>query len=442
VTSSEVSKPRQSAGRTALAGVIGNILEWFDFGVYGFFVGTIGKVFFPGSDPVAQTLLAFIGFGAGFLGRPIGSLLLGVIGDRIGRRALLTLSIALMGGATLLIGVLPTYASLGIAAPIALVTLRFIQGIAVGGEFTGSMVYTTELASPLWRGLVSSSTAAGTTIGLMVANTTNLIIRGNLNDAQLQSWGWRIPFIASFLLVLAGWLLRRGIMETEEGLKAAAEQPLAGRGKGIAGFLAALGEAIRALGRDWLPIVRTFGIVAMTNAAYYLTFTFAAERRTSLGKAGSNVFWAANLISLAVVLLAKPFGGWLSDQVGRRRLMMILTVLGMIAIYIALPMLLEGDPWHFWLAQIILAVPFGMALGLHGAILVEIFPLRSRVTSMSFAYSVTLALSGGLLPLVSTWLLDVLHAPTAPTFYIMAYGVVGLVIMWPMKETNARRLDQ
>ena len=428
------AKPRQSAARTALAGIIGNILEWFDFGVYGFFVGTIGKIFFPSTSATAQTLLAFVGFGAGFLGRPIGSLLLGVVGDRIGRRALLTVSISMMGGATLMIGLLPTYASIGVAAPIALVALRLLQGIAVGGEFTGSMVYTTELASPLWRGLVSSSTAAGTTIGLMLANTTALIIRGNLTEAEQLSWGWRIPFIASFALVIAGWFLRRGIQETNEGMKAASTAPQQS-------FFAALLDQIRALWADGLPILRTFGIVAMTNAAYYLTFTFAAERRTSLGKAGSNVFWASNLISLAVVLIAKPAGGLLSDRVGRRRLMMALTVLGMIAIYFALPMLLEGSAWEFWYAQIMLAVPFGMALGLHGAMLVEIFPLRSRVTSMSFAYSITLALSGGLLPLVSTWLLDVLHRPTAPTFYIMAYGVVGLAIMWPMKETNAHRLD-
>jgi len=434
VHTADPAKPRQSAARTALAGIIGNILEWFDFGVYGFFVGTIGKIFFPSTSATAQTLLAFVGFGAGFLGRPIGSLLLGVVGDRIGRRALLTVSISMMGGATLMIGLLPTYASIGVAAPIALVALRLLQGIAVGGEFTGSMVYTTELASPLWRGLVSSSTAAGTTIGLMLANTTALIIRGNLTEAEQLSWGWRIPFIASFALVIAGWFLRRGIQETNEGMKAASTAPQQS-------FFAALLDQIRALWADGLPILRTFGIVAMTNAAYYLTFTFAAERRTSLGKAGSNVFWASNLISLAVVLIAKPAGGLLSDRVGRRRLMMALTVLGMIAIYFALPMLLEGSAWEFWYAQIMLAVPFGMALGLHGAMLVEIFPLRSRVTSMSFAYSITLALSGGLLPLVSTWLLDVLHRPTAPTFYIMAYGVVGLAIMWPMKETNAHRLD-
>lgn len=452
MTTAAAAQPRQSAARTAAAGVIGNILEWFDFGIYGFFVGTIGKEFFPGTDPVAKTMLAFVGFGAGFLGRPIGSLVLGVVGDRIGRRALLTLSIALMGGATLAIGLLPTYAQIGIAAPIALVALRLVQGFAVGGEFTGSMVYTTELASPLWRGLVSSSTAAGTTIGLMLANTTALIIRGTLSPEDQASFGWRIPFIASFVLVIVGWLLRRGIKETGEGEKAAAHF----RGTSFGG---AMVIQLRALATDWLPIVRTFGIVAMTNAAYYLTFTFAAERRTAAAAAAAaaaqaagtasasappsnTAFWASNLVALTAVLFAKVAGGWLSDLVGRRRLMIALTVAGMAAIYFALPVLLEGDPWQFLYAQIAMAIPFGMALGLHGAMLAEIFPLRSRVTSMSFAYSLTLALSGGLLPLVSTWLLDVLNRPTAPTFYIMAYGVIGLAIMLAMKETNSRRLDQ
>lgn len=422
----ERPRPRQSPVRTALAGVIGNVLEWFDFAAYGFFVGTIGKQFFPSSSPTAQTLAAFVGFAAGFLGRPVGSLVLGVVGDRIGRRALLTLSVALMGGATLLIGVLPTYDQIGVAAPIALVTLRLIQGFAVGGEFTGSMVYTTELASPLWRGLVSSSTAAGTTLGIMLGNVTALIIKGALDAEQQASWGWRVPFIASVVFCIAGWLLRRGIQETEAGEKASAIRP----------------PIWPSLVADWLPMVRTFGIVAMTNAAYYLTFTFAAERRTSTGKPGNTVFWAANLLSLAVVLLAKPFGGWLSDRVGRRRLMMALSVVGMAAIYVALPRLLEGTASEFWFAQLILAVPFGMALGMQGAMVVEIFPLSTRVTSMSFAYSVTLALSGGLLPLISTWLIDVLHQPTAPAYYIMAYGAIGLILMWQMKETNTRRLDE
>jgi MHS family proline/betaine transporter-like MFS transporter len=417
--------PRQSVARTALAGIIGNVLEWFDFAVYNVFVAAIGAQFFPASNPTVQTLTAYAGFAIGFFGRPVGSLVLGAVGDRVGRRTLLTLSVALMGGATLAIGLLPSYATIGIAAPIFLLILRFIQGFAVGGEFTGSMVYTTELSSPFWRGLVSSSTAAGTTIGIMLGNVAALILQAVLTTEQQNAWGWRIPFIASVVFCLVGWLLRRGIHETAEGEKAVqVRAPIAA-----------------SLVRDWRPILQTFGIVAMTNAAYYLTFTFAAERRAHMGK-GNATFWAANLLGLSVVLLAKPFGGWLSDRIGRRRLMLVLTVIGMAVIFIALPHLLEGSAWDFWYAQLLLGIPFGMALGMQGAMLVEIFPLRSRVMSMSFAYSVTLSLSGAIAPGITLWLLDVVGSATAPAYYVAAYGVFGLAVLIPMKETNARPLDQ
>src|SRR5512146_2200846 len=160
--------PHQSALRTALAGLIGNVLEWFDFAVYGYFASDIGRQFFPQTDEFARQLATFGTFALVFFARPVGSLVLGYVGDRIGRRALLTLSIALMGGATLLLGLLPTYAQIGLAAPLLLMLMRVIQGFSLGGEFTGSMVYTTEGASPVMRGLVSSSTAAGTTIGFFL----------------------------------------------------------------------------------------------------------------------------------------------------------------------------------------------------------------------------------------------------------------------------------
>jgi MHS family proline/betaine transporter-like MFS transporter len=417
------SAPPQSPVRTALAGLIGNVLEWFDFAVYGYFAGDIGKQFFPQSSATAQQMLAFAVFALGFFARPIGAIVLGTVGDRIGRRALLTLSIALMGGATLLIGLLPNYAQIGVAAPILLVVLRIVQGFSLGGEFTGSMVYTTELSSPGLRGLVSSSTAAGTTLGFLLGNLTSLLIRELLGAEAAASWGWRLPFIGSILFCLAGWLLRRGIQESAEGEKSA---------------------AIRApiwssLGRDWKPMIQTFGIVAMTNAAYYLTFTFVVERRKSMTGMASP--FLANLLSLTVVLLSKPLGGWLSDRLGRRRMMLVLTVVGMALVYFALGMMLHGTPTEFLIGQCLLGVPLGMSLGLQGAMNVEIYPLRTRVTSMSFAYSVSLALSGGIAPLVSTWLIDVVGQPTAPAYYIMGYGVIGLLIMWPMAETNSRRLD-
>jgi MFS transporter, MHS family, proline/betaine transporter len=422
----DVVTPRQSGVRTAMAGLIGNVLEWFDFAVYGYFASDIGKQFFPQSSPAAQQLLAFAVFALGFCARPFGSLVLGTVGDRIGRRALLTLSIALMGGATLLIGLLPTYAQIGVAAPLLLVSLRVVQGFSLGGEFTGSMVYTTEQAHPSLRGLISSSTAAGTTLGFILGSGSAWLVNVSLGAEQASTWGWRIPFIASVSLCVIGWLLRRGIHESPEGLKAAEIRP----------------PLLPSLVADWRPILQTFGIVAMTNAAYYLTFTYAVERRKHLTGEGGEVFLLANTASLFVVLLAKPLGGWLSDKVGRRTLMLALTVVTMSLVYVALHAMLYGSPRHFIGGQLLMAVPLGMALGLQGAMLVEIFPLRTRITSMSLAYSVTLALAGGTAPLVAAWLIDTFGQPLAPAYYIILYGAIGLAVMWPMRETNARRLDQ
>jgi MHS family proline/betaine transporter-like MFS transporter len=416
---------KQSAIRTAAAGLIGNVLEWFDFAVYGYFATDIGKRFFPESSPSARQLLSLAVFALGFLARPIGSIVLGMVGDRIGRRALLTLSIGLMGGATLAIGLLPTFAQIGVAAPLLLVVLRLVQGFSLGGEFTGSMVYTTEIASPALRGLVSSSTAAGTTIGFILGSISAWAVNRALGSAASSAWGWRIPFIASVVFCIAGWLLRRGIAESEAGEKAAGERP----------------PVLSSLAADLRPIVQTFGIVAMTNAAYYLTFTFAVERRKSMSGEGGEVFLLANTLSLVVVLLSKPLGGWLSDRVGRRRLMLVLTGVTMAAVVFALHAMLYGSTAKFIGGQLLMAVPLGMMLGLQGAMVVEIFPLRTRVTSMSVAYSVTLALAGGTAPLLSTWLLERFHDPTLPAYCIILYGVIGLAIMAPMRETNGRALD-
>ena len=217
--------------------------------------------------------------------------------------------------------------------------------------------------------------------------------------------------------------MRRGIVEPEAGEKAAAARV----------------PVLKSLISDWIPMVRTFGIVAMTNAAYYVTFVFAVDQRKSGPDADS--FLLVNTLILFVVLASKPLGGWLSDRIGRRRLMIALTIVATALFYFALDLMLEGSPGRFALGQTLMAIPLGMALGMQGAMVVEIFPLRTRVTSMSIAYSVTLALAGGIAPLVSTWLNDTFGQPLAPAYFVMLYGVIGLLLMLPMKETNSQALD-
>jgi MHS family proline/betaine transporter-like MFS transporter len=418
-----VALPRQSAGRTALAGLIGNVLEWFDFAVYGYFATDIGRQFFPGSNPTAQNLLSFTVFAIGYTARPIGSIVLGPVGDRIGRKALLTLSIAVMGAATLAIGLLPTYEQIGLAAPILLMALRLVQGFSVGAEFTGSMVYTTELSTPERRGLISSSTAAGTTMGFILGSFSAWLVNTLLGGGDAVAWRWRIPFIASVALCGLGWMLRSGLHESAEGAKASSARP----------------PLWASIASDWLPMLRTFGIIAVINAGYYLTFTYVAERRSHLGGA---TYLLANTISLFVVLGSKVLGGWLSDRVGRRRLSLLVTTGLVLAIYPALQVMLFGSVAAFTAAQMVLAVPIGMAFGLQGAMVVELFPLRTRVTSMSLAYSLTLALTGGTTPLISGWLIDVVGQQLAPAFYIMALGIIGILLMLPMPETNGSALDR
>ncbi len=421
----------QSPVRTAAAGLIGNVLEWFDFAVYGYLNTQIGDTFFTGYSPDQRKSFAFAVFWLGFLARPIGSIVLGRIGDRIGRRALLTLSICLMGGSTLAIGLLPSYTQIGFAAPLLLIAMRVIQGFSLGGEFTGSMVYTTELASPMLRGLISSSTAAGTSLGFILGSGVVYGVKKSMGEAALADWGWRLPFIISVTFCIAGYFLRHGIVEPATTAKAK-EEAKEHR------------QWFKSVVRDWRPIVQTFGIVGMTNAAYYLTFTFATEQRTSEtpARADSGSFLLVNVCVLFLVLASKPFGGWLSDRIGRRKLMMTIQLVAMALIYPATRLMMTGSPGVFACGQLLVAIPLGMALGLQGAMLVEIFPLRSRVTSMSLAYSATLALAGGIAPLLATWMTSKLGDPVSPAYFVLAHGVVGFIIMFGMKETNKNSLHE
>ena len=197
--------------RVVAAGAIGNVLEWYDFAVYGYFAAAIGRAFFPSADPVAQILAAFGVFAVGFLMRPVGGAVIGHIGDRLGRRAALSFSVAAMAVPTFLVGVLPGYETLGVFAPILLTLLRMIQGLSVGGEFTTSIVFMVERAEPAHRGLIGAMASCGAVAGILLGSATGAALAALMPPESLESWGWRIPFLLGLVVGLAGVLLRRTI---------------------------------------------------------------------------------------------------------------------------------------------------------------------------------------------------------------------------------------
>ena len=421
-------QPSQSLARTVFAGLFGNLLEWFDYAVFGFLVGPIGAAFFPSDDPQMQTLKTWGLFAVGFFARPIGGIILGRMGDRRGRRWLLTVSVALIALSTLVIGCLPTHAQIGWLAPTILVLCRLTQGFSLGGEFTGSMAYTTEHAKPFMRGLISSSTALGTSLGFLTGSAAVMVLDLALTKPQIEAWGWRLPFLFSVVMALFGWWLRRSLHESDAGEKAKA--------------ITSRPPTLAAIAADWRPSLQLFAIVAFSNALYYYVFNASVISAKAGDPANAGRFQTANTMALVFVAIGKVLGGWMSDRVGRRSSALFFTLWGL-AVMVPGWLALTHQPIEpnaFLCAQLLMGVPIAMALGMQGAMLVEMFPVANRVVSMSFAYSVAMALSGGIMPGLDNWFTTELKMPGATMAWIGGLGVLAVFTLIGMRDTTGRDL--
>lgn len=416
----------QPVWRTVSAGLVGNMLEWYDFSVYGYLAIPIGAQFFPNEDPLTQQMLVFATFAVGFVARPIGGLVLGRYGDLHGRRALLTLSIVLIAASTLAMALLPTAAAIGVAAPILMILLRIVQGISLGGEFTGSIVYTTEMAKRGRRGLISSSTAFGTSLGFVLGSGAVALSTYALGHETMNDWGWRVPLGASVVFAAFGWWVRRNAHETAESRLSAQLRP----------------TLSKAFATDWKAMLRLFGIIAVSNAALYFTVTAQVEAAKARDLANAAGIQAIATAGLAIVACSKVAGGWLSDLLGRKRAALVVTVALLAALIPAHYAFADGTQTLFFVGLVVMGIPLAMHLGLQGALVVELFPVASRVMSMSFSYSVTLALVGGTAPLLYSWLVTGHGIVWAPEIWMGALGVLCLAVLIPMKDTTDTALDR
>lgn len=413
--------------RVAFSVLVGTTIEWYDFILYGLAAALVfAPLFFPGADPVAATLLAFSTFAVGFFARPFGAVVLGHFGDRIGRKRILVLSLSMMGVATFLIGLLPTYATIGVAAPIILVLLRLLQGFSVGGEWGGAVLTAVEFSSPAKRGFYGSLPQVGVPAGLLLATGVFLAVR-QLPEEAFLSWGWRVPFLVSILLVGVGLFVRFKLTDTPVFEQAKRTREVA---------RIPLVEAIRTYPRQ---IALATGSIISTGAYFYIVNTYALSYAETEQTVGGNVLLVAVLVSALVTVLALPFFGALAQRLGRRR--MILVGLAGMSLWI-FPTFLAIDSGNVLLvlgAYVVGALLFSVSYGPQATFITELFDARVRFSAASVSFQLGVMLGGAIAPLVATALLAATGTSMSVAGYVAAVSILSLVSVFLVSQHDLSR---
>jgi len=406
--------------RAVSAAVIGNVLEWYDFAVYAYVAVYIARKFFPQGDDVTALLATFLAYGLGFVARPLGGIILGRIGDTHGRKTALLITIALMAIGTVMIGVLPTYASIGIAAPLLLVLARLLQGFSAGGEWGSSTAYIVEWAPANQRGFYGSFQQTSVVAGLLLGSGIAALAATLMTTAQMDDWGWRVPFLLGGILGPVGLWMRRTIDETPAYMKAkAAPEPAS---TGTAG--------------NWTMAARAFGFTIVWTVCFYVLLNYMPTYTQKYVKLSASAALWSNTIGLLALVVFIPIFGKLSDRIGRKPLL-----LGCCIAYIVLPYpiftyLISGASYiELVLVQILFAILIAMFSGPGPAAISEIFPTRARSTWMTSGYALSVAIFGGFAPFISVWLIDRFNSPLAHTFYLMAAAIISTIVIATLRET-------
>jgi MFS transporter, MHS family, proline/betaine transporter len=406
-----------------IAGVIGNTLEWYDFAVYGYFVSTISKLFFPSSDPLASMLATYAVFGVGFVMRPVGSILFGVYGDRHGRRKALSIVIFLMAISTFAIGLIPTYDQVGVLAPVLLVVARLFQGLSAGGEWGGSTAYLVEYAPESRRGFIGSWQQFSVGGGFLLGSLSGTVLSFALSPEALTSWGWRLPFLLGIVVGAIGAYLRWRLADTPKYTEIEEH-------RGVA--KAPLAEALRQYPRETLT---AFGLTLHNTVAYYISLIYMTGYLISVGKLPQPTAQLIGTVCLAVFVTLIPFTGMLSDRLGRRPLLMASCIGFAVLGYPFFVLGSSGRADLAFLAQFLMVALLSLYAGCCPAAYAELFPTRVRYTALSIGYNIAVAIFGGFAPFIATWLIKETGNPLAPAFYVVAAAVITLVIVTRIRET-------
>jgi MHS family proline/betaine transporter-like MFS transporter len=409
--------------RSVVTAAIGNVLEWYDFIIFAYFAQTIGAAFFPAADPVASLLSTLAVFGIGFVMRPIGAIVIGRFADKYGRKPALLLTIWLMGGATVAIGLAPSYESIGILAPIILTLARLVQGFSAGGEWGSATAFLIEWAPRHRRGFYGSFGQGTIILGVLAGSGTAAAFSTFLSAEDLQSWGWRVPFILGGLIGLVGLYMRSNVEETPT-------------------FREKQDPPFVPTSRKWSMAWMVFAISAMPHALFYVGFAYLptfAQTQLSIGRA--EALWS-NTIGLALIVLSVPFTGLLTDRIGRKPVLVTTALCVAILPYPLISWLLASPEIStFFTVQAVLAIVYALILSTVPATFVEMVPTHIRLFIMSTAYNAAGVVFGAFAPFFAVWIVQQTGMPVSVSILLIAAGVTACAGLIGFRETVGRQLD-
>lgn len=422
---------KKDARKALIASLIGSSIEWFDYFLYGTVAAIVlNQLFFPSSDPAVGVMLAYVTFALPFFIRPLGGVIFSHIGDKIGRKQTLVITLSLMGGATVLIGLLPTYEMIGVWAPILLITLRCIQGLGIGGEWGGALLLAVEYSPKKKRGFFGSVPQMGVTIGMLMG-TIAISIMSLLPDEHFMAWGWRVPFVFSAVLVFLGLWIRKSLDETPSFKEAKESGNIAN---------VPLFDTFR---YHWRSVFIAVGAKVVETGPFYIFSTFViAYTTTYLTFDRLTALNAVTIGTLAATLMI-PLMGSLSDKIGRKPVF-IFGAIGMMAFAFPYFYLLSLDStlWLIVATVVALALFWAPVTAVLGTMFSEIFSANVRYTGVTVGYQIGAAVAGGTAPLLATYLLNTFNNSSIPiSIYIVLAGVISIIAVAVTRETKNRELD-
>jgi len=417
----QTTTPPSTFHRT-LVGLVGNVMEWYDFAVYGFFAATIGKLFFPSDDPVVSLIASFGTFAVGFLVRPLGGLVFGRIGDLVGRHRAMYLSVVTMAVPTLLMGLLPTYASIGVWAPILLVLIRLIQGLSVGGEYTSSLVYMVEQAPDGKRAFSAMWGTWGATLGTLLGSAVGFAVASMLTQEEMVAWGWRLAFIMGGLVAMVGLWLRRGHEEEHPVSQSKAPQ------KDI-------------FTKHRWDVMRVALLNIGNTVTFYTIFVYTVSFLEQVVHFSEQKALRNNSIAMAFILLVMPLSARMADRYGRKAVLLVGFLMLTLSAIPLFHVIAQGIRWVTISCQLGLSLGLGIVSGGIAAANVELMPRDIRCTGLAFSYNLSVGVFGGLTPIVITWLTEYLNNPSAPGYWVAGACLISLVtLLFSVKETHNKPL--